>query len=241
MADTRQENGKIGRLPYELRKAVNLRLLDGQTTNEILEWLNAQPEAIAVWQRHFDGLPANATNLSNWRTGGYQKYLAERARVDATRELSEFCFDLAKAGGSVSDGLAARIGGEIMEVLESGLIYAPGAAIDEDGDASDDGGDAGSDPVKKLVALSGAIVALRNADTAKEKLKLDRTKTKLKAAAHRLDREKFETLAVKTYMEWAKNPEAQAILESGKPKHVQMDLLRAKMFGKIEPEGKADE
>lgn len=231
MADTRTENGKIGRLPFVLRKEVNLRLHNGQTTNEILEWLNSQPAAIAVWERHFEGQPANAQNLSNWRTGGYRKWQAERDRIDATRELSDYCLQLAKAGGQVSDGLAARIAGEIMEVIEGGLIYSAPAGDDEEGGSSGE-----ADPVKRIATLTQSIVALRNADVSRDKVRLDREKTKLKKAGHDLNRAKFETLTVVKFMEWARNPEAQAILESGKPRHVQMDLLRAKMFGKIEKE-----
>jgi hypothetical protein len=66
--------GKIASLPYRLRKQVNERLRDGQKAPKILAWLNAEPEAIAVWEEDFEGAPCTEQNLSEWRRGGYRTF-----------------------------------------------------------------------------------------------------------------------------------------------------------------------
>jgi hypothetical protein len=38
-------NGKIARLPQEIREQVNRRLEDGEPGKQIAEWLNGLPEA----------------------------------------------------------------------------------------------------------------------------------------------------------------------------------------------------
>ncbi|MBB5351070.1 hypothetical protein HNR46_001304 [Haloferula luteola] len=221
----RTHNGKIGRLPHALRREVNQRLLDGQTSTEILGWLNAESEAVRVWEAHFEGMPASAENLSNWRTGGYRKWLRQQEQIEAQKELSDYCRQIASAGGHVSEGLAARIGGELMEAIETAMEVAVDMG---EGEAEAEA----IDPVKRLTALTGAIASLRQADIAADRVKLDKQKTTLKAQAQKLDREKFERQTVEKFVEWAKSPAAQSILESGKPRHVQMDALRQLMFGK---------
>jgi hypothetical protein len=70
---TRQ--GKIARLPYDVRMQVNRRLLDGQTGAEILSWLNALPAVQDRLQKLWKGRPISEQNLSEWRMGGYQDWL----------------------------------------------------------------------------------------------------------------------------------------------------------------------
>ncbi len=73
-------NGKIGRLPLELREQVNQRLLDNEPADAILNWLNAQPAVQAMLARGFGGRPINPPNLSHWRTGGFQHWLRQQER-----------------------------------------------------------------------------------------------------------------------------------------------------------------
>ncbi len=54
-----------------------------------------------------------------------------------------------------------------------------------------------------------------------------------------LDREKMEKQTVQKFLLWAKSSEARAIMDSGKPKAVQMDLLHDLMFGR-KPGGEAE-
>ena len=68
----RIHNGKIGRLPRELREQVNQGLEDGVTARTILLWLNSLPAVQTMLARHFGGKPINEPNLSHWRTGGFR-------------------------------------------------------------------------------------------------------------------------------------------------------------------------
>ncbi len=55
--------GKIARLPREIRDQLNQRLLDGQSGQKLLVWLNRLPEVKQVLAAEFDGTPINAPNL----------------------------------------------------------------------------------------------------------------------------------------------------------------------------------
>lgn len=201
--------GKIARLPHRLREQVNCRLLDGETSRVLLKWLNAQEDASKVWEAHFEGMPASPQNLSEWRNGGYKEWILRRQKSENLKTLASYASDLAKAGGNISDGAAAIAAGKVLEALEN-------AASDEDFDLS------------KMV---GAVTSLQHADIAKAKLKLDKRKETNREKVIELSKDKFEMQTVETFMKWAKTKEAQAILNNGKPKHVQMGMLREMIFG----------
>jgi hypothetical protein len=202
--------GKIARLPHNLREQVNRRLLDGLTYAEILTWLNQEPAAIEIWNTAFEGSPANPQNMSEWRQGGYIEWLNRRQKTENLKTLAAFSVDLAKAGGNVADGAAAIAAGHLLETLEN-------IASDEDADLS---------------ALTQAVATLRRGDLDRSKLQLERQKLKNKEKEIQLSREKFEVGTIKVFMKWASSKEAQAILESSQPKTVKMELLRERIFGK---------
>jgi hypothetical protein len=217
--------GKIARLPHALRDEVNRRMLDGQTSAQILAWLNTQAEAVAVWESFFEGAPATAQNLSEWRGGGYKEWITRREKVDSLKTLSAFAHDLAVAGGgNLADGAASIIAGHIVEALEESANLVVTGGSD----------DAEKDPHAGLVKMAQAVASLQKGSTAAKKLELDKQKVAQKDQQLALDREKFESQTVAKFLEWAKRPEAVAILDSGKPQHVQMDALRALMFGAVE-------
>lgn len=112
--------GKIARLPEALRTELNRRLRDGQLGPQILPWLNAQPEALALLASDFGGKPVNPQNLSDWRNGGFEDWTRSLDRMHSTRILAEKASALAReAGGSLSEGAAAILSGRILEVLEN--------------------------------------------------------------------------------------------------------------------------
>lgn len=201
--------GKIARLPHKLRQAINIKLLDGKLSRTILPWLNSQPEAIALWEAHFEGAPANPQNLSEWRRGGYAEWLQRKQKSENLKTLASYASDLAKAGGNISEGAAAIAGGKILEILESG-------ADSEDLDLS------------KLVA---SVTSLREMEIENAKLKLSKRKESNREKVIELSIDKFQKQTVTMFMRWARSKEAQAILNNGKPKGIQMDALRKMIFG----------
>ena len=72
-------NGKIANLPNALIEQLNLRLHDGFSGPQILEWLNNHKDARKVLKKEFDGAPISKQNLSQWRNGPYQEW---RVRAD---------------------------------------------------------------------------------------------------------------------------------------------------------------
>jgi hypothetical protein len=68
----KSRNGKIARLPLEIRERLNIRLADGEPGNRLVEWLNSNPDVMKVMVEHFEGRPITDGNLSEWRAGGYE-------------------------------------------------------------------------------------------------------------------------------------------------------------------------
>jgi hypothetical protein len=66
--------GKIARLPASIRDEVNRQLLDGKSARHILAWLNADTAVTAIMAVEFDGQPVSASNLSQWRRGGFRSW-----------------------------------------------------------------------------------------------------------------------------------------------------------------------
>jgi hypothetical protein len=82
-------NGKIANLPSQIRDELNRRIDDGVPGNELVEWLNSQPEVLKVITERFDGCPISEQNLSEWRKRGHQQWLADRMIIDELGGLSE--------------------------------------------------------------------------------------------------------------------------------------------------------
>ena len=102
-----------------IREQLNHRLIDGESAARILPWLNALPETIKLLEEDFEGLRINDNNLSDWRLGGYQDWLKRRERLERTREMAQWSVKLARAnGGNLTEGAAAILTGQILEVLE---------------------------------------------------------------------------------------------------------------------------
>ena len=226
MSRTRQ--GKIARLPHALRDEVNRRLHNGETGGTILAWLNVHPDAIRVFDDQFEGAPVTAQNLSEWRLGGYRDWQTQQQKVEDLKTLSSHAAELAKAGTGVESGTTAILAGHILDSWET-LLFAGGTTADEEGNG-------GSEPDLALnfSRLAQAATRLKKVSLDEQKLELEKRKVKQKDKALELDREKFESQTVAKFLEWAKRPEAVAILDSGKPQTVQMDLMRELMFGKLE-------
>ncbi|MGB7748677.1 MAG: hypothetical protein WBN75_15485 [Verrucomicrobiia bacterium] len=116
-------NGKIARLPRNLRDELNHRLDDGEPGGGLLEWLNALPAVRAVLDAEFGGCRINAQNLSNWRAGGYQHWLKQQERRANVRQLAEDAGELTGDGGGVeaSNHLSAVLVAELAESARDSL------------------------------------------------------------------------------------------------------------------------
>ena len=88
--------GKIARLPKDTREEINIRLENGESGPQILEWLNHDLTAQSVLADHFVNPQVSEQNLSEWRQGGYQDWLRQQQTlalasqfVENSRELSD--------------------------------------------------------------------------------------------------------------------------------------------------------
>lgn len=157
--------GKIARLPAQIRAAMNRRLDDGQTATQILPWLNALPEVRAVLDADFGGKDVNPQNLSDWRQGGFQDWLAHQDRFTHTKLLAERSVELARAcGGNLTEGASAILAGQILELLERigdlrEKIQQPASA-----EAAEAGRETVAEMAEAIDNLSNAIAKLRKGD-----------------------------------------------------------------------------
>ena len=214
--------GKIARLPADLRKEVNRRLFDGQGAPQVLPWLNNQPGAIAIWEELFEGVPCSPQNLSEWKLGGYKEWRKQKDRLEDLKDLSDYAIGIVKAAnGTLSDAAAAMAAGHIVETMENiGNLVVTGGTDDAE-----------ADPNKGLSLIVGGIAKLQKGDRDREASKRKDEALALQKDRHALSREMFEKKTVETLLEYARKPEIQAILGGNDSKEVKMELLHLQLFG----------
>jgi hypothetical protein len=152
-------NGKIARLPREVREQLNRRLQDGEPGTKLVDWLNSVPEVHAVLAAEFEGRSISEQNLSEWKAGGYRDWLAQQETLDMISRLSADTVELKEASRDLlTDKLAVWLAARYVVVAQS-LAASP------DGDAAD---------WKRLREFCSDLVALRKGDHSAERLELDR-------------------------------------------------------------------
>jgi hypothetical protein len=206
--------GKIARLPAQIREEVNQRLYNGETGPRIIAWLHTQPEVLAVLDEHFGEEPITAQNLSEWRQGGYQDWLARRERVENLGVLSEYALKLAKAGGSISDGAAAIAGGKILEYLE---------AVE------------GEDTLDAAIALA----KLRDGDAKMLRARVSELQLDQRERQLALEEAKFQRQTCELFLKWYDDKKAREIASSGTSTEGKVQLLIPLMFGTRPAKGDA--
>lgn len=227
-------NGKIGGLPARIREELCRRMFDGVRAPTLLPWLNGLPEAQKVCRDQFDGEPINDQNLSNWRRGGYAKWLDQQNAIRRTRERAAHSRALAEAsGGNLSEGVLAQLTGELMEMVEEfALLREAGAQTESDGEPGD-----GFDP-KMLAAVSKALVSIRAKELETQALALKEKQVAQKDAELALREQEFELKYVAKFIEHAGDKRAHDIATGSGTKEVKMEQLRELLFGR-KPEAAA--
>lgn len=203
--------GKIARLSRRLRDEVCQRLDDGETGAEIAGWLNKLPGVRSMLAKSFGGEPVNEQNVSAWRTGGYQDWLADKGQVEGIAKLADLSYRLAKAsGGNLSEGACAIAAGKIQKLLE-------GLAAEE------------------LPDIVKALANLRKMELATLAEKNDRAKLQQNERALALEETKFQRTTCALFLKWYDAEKARRIAESPKAANVKIEQLRELMFGAAQP------
>lgn len=181
-------NGKIARLPREIREELNRRLQDGELGGPLLAWLNALPTVQAVLAREFGGCPVSKQNLCEWRAGGFVEWQTRQETLAQARELAAEANEIETAtDGRLTDHLATVLAARYACAL-SGW-----------------NGEVTEEFRRQLRALRGLcqdIVELRRGDHSGARLQLER---------ERLEgtREKTEEEVVAHFERWARNPQVR--------------------------------
>ena len=82
-------NGKIARLPREIRQELNERLSNEEMAKPLVAWLNSLPEVQAILAAEFEGVPIREQNISEWRKGGYQDWLQHESALEVAVRLGK--------------------------------------------------------------------------------------------------------------------------------------------------------
>lgn len=227
-------NGKIGGLPAQMREELCRRMHDGERATTLLPWLNGTPEAQKVCREQFDGEPISGQNLSNWRKGGYQKWLDDQRAIRRTRERAAQSRALAEAsGGNLSEGALAQLTGELMEMVEEfALLREAGgsAQTESDGEPGD-----GFDP-KMLAAVSKALVSIRAKELETQGLALKQKQIEQSAQDLALREATFRMRFAENFLKFFEEEETRRIATSGANKETKVKELVQHWFGEM-PEG----
>jgi hypothetical protein len=156
-------NGKIARLPLEIRDQLNIRLADGEPGSRLVAWLNSNPAVMIVMAEQFEGRPITEQNISEWRTGGYEEWLTLRSFLDETHILSENAGEIAETGISY-DHLHMVLLAYHAHLLQNWMIMP------------EDEFKGKLDALRKLTA---SIMNMRRAELQKARLQLQRERLEL--------------------------------------------------------------
>ncbi len=107
-------NGKIARLPKAIRDRLNQQIQDGVPGKDLVRWLSNLPEVQDMLLQQFNCRQITEQNLSEWKQGGYQDWLAHQDRRDWARRLGDEAEDLQADAGLLP--LMERIG-SVFEVV----------------------------------------------------------------------------------------------------------------------------
>ena len=209
---------KIGRLPWDVRNELNLKLLDGATGNEAMKWVNAHPAYISLGEA-----PVSAQNISDWRSTGFERWLKARKETDEIERLAEVAKTIAdRAGGSLTAVGQRLLMSHVLDVLKAAR------------DAKQDLDDAA------IERLTKAVSALAKNENDAARLALDTQRHDLAVQNLALNRERFEVALCEKLIEAYGNEKIREIATRGDlDLTAKIALLRKHLYSDIEEGAKA--
>jgi hypothetical protein len=111
-------NGKIARLPRELREELNRRLAENEPGDVLLKWLNGLPAMRSLLDREFGGKPVSKQNLCEWRARGFAEWQARREILGSLDGLAAEAEELTEAAdGKLTAHLATVLAGRYAAAI----------------------------------------------------------------------------------------------------------------------------
>ncbi len=100
--------GKIARAPADVRKVVNQMLHDGSPYSAIVKFLATKD------------IEVTEMNVTNWKQGGYEDWLQERAKLEGLQAKREFALEVARQneGSKVHEAALHIAASQIFDLLE---------------------------------------------------------------------------------------------------------------------------
>lgn len=152
-------NGKIARLPLDVRENLNRRLQDGQQGKKLVAWLNSLPDVRTIIETEFGGRPVREQNLSEWKLGGYRDWLVAQEARHVIARLEE---ELAECGGEDAQALSETL----ARWLAVRYAIATRRLVETEG----------PEHWRMLRELCGDVVELRRGDHNARRLELERAR-----------------------------------------------------------------
>jgi hypothetical protein len=195
-------NGKIANLPAKIRDELNYRIADGDPGNELVEWLNSNPEVVRVIGERFDGTPISEQNLSEWRKRGYQKWLAHRNMFDESNALGDNAEVIAETGIDC-DKLLLTLTAAYAEAIQNWIV-TPCEQM-----------------TYKLAVyknLTNGVIALRRAEIQKVRLEIERERLEL-LREKRLNKSRSSASSTESASRESTASSNPARLDASEPRH----------------------
>lgn len=193
-------NGRIARLPSDLRQQLNRRLESDEPAAGVLAWLNAQP-AEQPNPTAESGPPAFALkDLAEWQATGFCDWRIQAEAREQASQLHAEVAELKQAGEEpLSDALAQFLAAQYVLATRAAIRQAAGEPL----------------PLSTLRVLCADVVSLRRGDHQVERLRLERDRLVLEERDFELRQSSKIHLALDALCQEIKgNPAARAAFEN---------------------------
>src|SRR5215472_16080486 len=152
-------NGKIARVPRHIRNDLNRRIDDNEQGVKLVAWLNGLDEVKNILNAEFGGRPINEQNLSDWKAGGYQDWVARQEMLELARAIGEDGQEVDEATDyELTDRIATLLAVRLAAMLKKW-----------DGQHAEEF----ISKLRPLQALTTEIVRLRRSDHSLRRMKLE--------------------------------------------------------------------
>jgi hypothetical protein len=190
-------NGKIARLPRAFREELNRRLQNGEEGRKLVEWLNGLREVQTVLATEFGSKAIREQNLSEWKRGGYQDWLAQQEALELVQLLGE-------------DSVQWELEGRAPLTDTLALWLAARYAVATRQVAATEG----PKGWRMLREMCGDIVELRRGDHSAQRLQLERERVATQALDAHLKWKRKIIIGLETLTKYVeKHPQAKAAFE----------------------------